>query len=144
MARSDKGHFAAKHPPGADPGRDLIEAVREAAAPGGLTCESAHALALRHGVAPAIIGQCADRLELRLLACQLGLFGHGTRPKIVAPAAAVAPRVEEALRCAAQSGRITCLDCWRIADQQGLTRLEISGACERLTLRISRCQLGAF
>jgi len=144
MTHHDKGHFAAKHPTGPRPDDHLTEAVKSAAQNGGLSCEAAHELAETLGVAANAVGKSADLLELRLLACQLGLFGYGPRRKIVSAASHVDPHLADALQRASRERRISCLACWEIADRTGLPRLEISRACEALGLRITRCQLGAF
>lgn len=58
-----------------EPAGDRVEeAVREAAAGGRLTCARGLALARRLGVDPAVIGRAADRLGIKIEACQLGCF----------------------------------------------------------------------
>jgi len=42
------------------------------------------------------------------------------------------------------NGRIICADVWKVADSQGITRLDAASACEKVILKIKKCQLGAF
>ena len=74
----------------------------------------------------------------------MGLFGYRPRRKILEPAAQVAPLLAEALERAAREGRISCEQCWEIADTFGMKRFLVAQACETLGLKIKPCQLGAF
>ncbi len=122
----------------------LEEALRRDAPEGRIGCAEAFALAERLGLAPIEIGRAADRLGVRLVRCQLGLFGYLPEKKIVKPA----PRVEEplaaAIRAALAEGRLPCRAAWDIAARFGLPRMAVSAACEALAVRIKPCQLGAF
>lgn len=53
---------------------EVLQAVKEAASDGRLTCTEARKLAETLGVSPAEIGQAADELKIKLTACELGCF----------------------------------------------------------------------
>ncbi|MFA7462783.1 MAG: hypothetical protein WCY59_06555, partial [Anaerovoracaceae bacterium] len=83
-------------------------------------------------------------METRLTRCQLGLFGYTPESRIIKPADAVAPDLEEAIRGALLNGKISCLASWEIAKRFGIARMDVACACETLRIKITSCQLGAF
>ena len=52
----------------------VLQAVKEAAPEARLSCADAHALAEKLGVEPAVIGQAADELKIKIKNCRLGCF----------------------------------------------------------------------
>ena len=125
-------------------GRKLEKALTPFLDKSRITCVQAHELAARFAVAPLTVGQTLDRLGIKIRQCQLGLFGHDPKSRIVPEGIHVPPRLEEAIRSRQRNDRLSCLEAWHLADEFGLSRLEICGACEKLSIRISQCQLGAF
>lgn len=109
-----------------------------------LPCAVAFDIAATTGMSPADVGRYADENKLRLVKCQLGLFGHTPEKKIVKPADAVAPDLEAAIRKALVNDRLPCKSAWMLAEQFGIAKLAVSGACETLGVKIKPCQLGAF
>lgn len=57
-----------------EPRAEILEAVRQAAPEGQITCTVARRLAGEHGVHPRVIGAACDRLEIKIQACELGCF----------------------------------------------------------------------
>lgn len=52
----------------------IERALRETAEGGRIACAAALALAARLGVSPRAVGTAADRIGIRIGACQLGCF----------------------------------------------------------------------
>jgi hypothetical protein len=144
MTHSDAGRYSAKHAPGGSPDERIAGAVREKAAKGALPCAEAERIGAALGVKLEEVGRTLDLLELRIGRCQLGLFGYGPERKAVHPAASVAPDLAEAIRGRLADGRLPCKAAWEIAAELGITRMEVSAACETQKIRIKPCQLGAF
>lgn len=111
---------------------------------GQLPCAQAFAAADELGVEPGIIGDYADEMGLKLNKCQLGLFGYLPEKRIVKPREPVEPELKSSIMDGLSGGRLPCETAWRIADRMGLRKMEVSGACETLGIRIKPCQLGAF
>lgn len=109
-----------------------------------LPCAVAFDLAHRLNITPAEVGRHADRLKLRLIKCQLGLFGYLPEKKIVKPADAVAPELTAAIRNALENDRLPCASAWQLAEKFGMGKMGVSAACETLGIKIKPCQLGAF
>ncbi|PKM83441.1 MAG: hypothetical protein CVU89_00945 [Firmicutes bacterium HGW-Firmicutes-14] len=53
---------------------EILEAVKEAAPEGRLSCAAAHDLAEKLKVDPLIIGKAADELKIKIKNCRLGCF----------------------------------------------------------------------
>ena len=51
--------------------------IRKHLIDGKLPCVLAHRMAANHKISPLDVGAAADRLDLRISCCQLGLFGYG-------------------------------------------------------------------
>ncbi len=144
MAHEDAGHYKAKHPAGRKLNETAAAAVREKAESGKISCADAARIAERLKIGMADVGETIDLLEIRLVKCQLGLFGYSPKRIIVKPAAQVASDLENAIRGALVNGRLSCRAAWEIADRAGRSRMDVSSACEKLKIKIKPCQLGAF
>jgi hypothetical protein len=146
MTKKTGNTFAAKH--GQVSKRGVEAAIRarlEQDAPEGtLSCAAAFAVAADMGRLPAEIGKAVDLLEIRLVKCQLGLFGYAPEKKIVKPAEAVDSALEEAIRGELHAGRLACRNAWDLARRFRMPRMAVSSACEALGVKIKPCQLGAF
>jgi hypothetical protein len=114
----------------------------------GLPCAVAHYIAADLGVTPLQVGETADRIGVRIILCQLGLFGYAAkgRPgyRIRHPMEDVPEPLERAIRDAAVDGRVSCAALWRIGAEQHYSRPEMGNAVEALGLKVKPCQLGFF
>ena len=120
----------------------ILSALRDAKLP----CAFAFRLAAERGWSPASIGAEADRLEIRISRCQLGLFGYDSfRQKgLVKRLEDVPGDVTVSLRAAETEGCVPCAALWQIAEKHGVPRVAIACAAETLDLRVTPCQLGCF
>jgi len=124
----------------------FAEALRETAEKGALPCSAALALAAQHGVDADTVAQAAANEDLRIIHCQLGLFGYqqfGAK-RLTPEVSKLPPWLIAKLQESLVDGRLPCIAVWELADRYGLPRLAISAAAELLDLRVSRCQLGCF
>jgi hypothetical protein len=144
MTRKDKGHYGSKHPGGIVVAKEITEAVKKRSRQGALTCPLAFKIAGELSVPPGEVGKAMDLLEINIVKCQLGLFGYSPVRRIVQPAESVSEELETALRKAMIDGRLPCAEIFRIAGAFKLAKIRVSAACEKLKIRISACQLGAF
>jgi hypothetical protein len=120
------------------------EALTREAVQGRLACAAAFKVASALQRSPADIGAAADRLGIRLVECQLGLFGYTPQKKIVTAAPGVDPELADAVRRKLDEGRLPCREAWALAESFSLPRMAVSAACEALGVKIKPCQLGAF
>jgi hypothetical protein len=122
----------------------IVTAVREQAQDETLRCAAAFRIAEDLDVSPLAVGRVADDLNVRLMRCQLGLFGHGERTSVVEPAERVTPELEQAIREGLILGRLPCAVAWAIAARFGMPKLHVANGAEKLGVRVGQCQLGAF
>lgn len=120
------------------------ESLERNADKGELACAVAFRLANELQKPPSAIGEAADLLAIRLVKCQMGLFGYSPEKKIVKAASAVDPDLAEAIRRGLENGRLPCRTAWDLAHAFKLSRMGVSSACEALGIKIKPCQLGAF
>ena len=144
MTHRDAGRYAAKHGPLGSLDARIAAALREKAAEGELACAEAEKIGAALGAPLEEVGRSLDLLEIRIGRCQLGLFGYGKERKAVRPAERVERELEAAIRAGLVGERLPCATAWKIAAERSLPRMEVSGACEALGVRIKPCQLGAF
>lgn len=144
MTHLDKGHFAKKHPSDKKVNPAIPEKVKEKVSGDDITCAAAHGIAEALEVSPSEVGTAVDLMEIRIVKCQLGLFGYSPQKRIVEPADSVAPELEQAIRAGLVNDRLPCATSWKIAEDMGLGRMEVAAACEALEIKVTPCQLGAF
>jgi hypothetical protein len=124
---------------------DLIrEKMAQRAEDGQLPCAVAFDIAGHFGVGPEIIGSFADKMGLRLVKCQLGLFGYEPEKKIVKARPEVSDELRQAVLQNLENKKLPCRNAFKIAKQFNLCKMDVSGACETLDIKIKPCQLGAF
>ena len=110
-----------------------------------ITCTDAHHIASDENIAPSIVGAAIDASKIKILRCDLGLFGYGAENKIVKPAESVSYEIQKAIEEKLDnSGKLNCLLAWNIADKFNISRLDVANACEKLKIKINLCQLNAF
>jgi hypothetical protein len=90
------------------------------------------------------VGKTADLLNMKLVKCQLGLFGYTPEKKIVKPKAASTIKLESAIQDSLAEGALPCAKAWEIARNFDISKMTVSAVCEQLKIKIKPCQLGAF
>jgi hypothetical protein len=143
MAHQDAGHYGAKHK-GKQLDHIVAARLKEIRTEPTISCAEAHRIAGELGITPAEIGTAIDLLELRIVRCQLGLFGHGKKGEKTVPVENPDQRLVEQITAQCESGKITCAALWVIADTLKRPRMEAAAVCEGMDIRVRACQLGAF
>ena len=136
--------FSKKHPPDKKVDDLLAQAVRARGPDGEIPCAVAFEIAQERNASPAEVGFTLDKLGVKVVKCQLGLYGYKPNKRIVKPAETVSPELEKAIRNSLDNSRLPCAAAWETADRLGLRKMEVSAACETLGIKISVCQLGSF
>ncbi|MCX7981469.1 MAG: hypothetical protein N2572_00975 [Syntrophales bacterium] len=139
-----KKNFADKHPSSIVLDEALVKTIRGEATEGAFPCSQAEKLARDLCIPMMEIGQALDILGIKIVYCQLGLFGFPNQGRVVQPAPAVAPALAEAIKKGLVSGKLPCKVAWDIAEEFRIPRIEVASACECLEIKIKPCQLGAF
>ena len=95
-------------------------------------------------VSPADVGTAIDLLEVRITQCQLGLFGHGKEKNIPPLPDKIDSEVESAINSSLADGRLPCSTAWEISKRFKMSKPMVAAICEKMKIKISPCQLGAF
>jgi len=144
MTKEDAGHYAKKHLHDSAVKPEIEAALKQLASDGEVPCAVAFKIAADLDIKPGDVGITADLLEMRLIKCQLGLFGYQPKRCIVEAAKNISKNLEEGIRGGLEDGKLPCLTAWRIAKDLGIRKMEVSSACEALEIKICSCQIGAF
>jgi hypothetical protein len=144
MTRENESHYGKKHPAGTTPDARIANAVRSRASEGRLACTVAFQIAQELSVQSVEVGRTADLLEVRIIKCQLGLFGYDPPKRIVNPAPSVDPLLGKAIHAGLVNDRLPCATAFSLAERFSIPRMTVSSACETLGIRVTACQLGAF
>jgi len=144
MTREDRGHYGKKHAPERKLNPAVADAVKKRAKDGTMACAVAFDIAGDLNVPPAEVGFTLDMLEIRLVKCQLGLFGYGPGKKLPNATGDAPEALKQAIRDQSPEGMLPCVRAWEIAEKLELGKRDVSAACDSLGIKIRPCQLGAF
>ncbi len=125
---------------------DLQQRIEQVSEDGGLSCQAAFSIAEEAGVSPERVREEADGIGVRIVFCQLGLFGYHAfdDKRFIIPLARVPDQLATAIVDATAEGALSCAAAWSIADRMGLPRPVAGSAAETLGISIMPCQLGCF
>ena len=144
MTRKDGPKFSEKHGSNAKADPAIKEKIEIKAKNGQVTCAAAFQIAEELEVSPAEIGKTLDLLEMKLIKCQLGLFGYTPEKKIVSPKDTTNQDLKNAIQNALVNDRLPCVGAWEIAARFQVPKLTVSSIAEAMGVKIKPCQLGAF
>jgi hypothetical protein len=137
-------HLTDKH--GKDVKADPVVAakIKEKAKEGQLPCAVAFKIAEELKIKPSEVGMTLDLLEIKIIKCQIGIFGYDRSNKTSKPMAHVPDALKTAIGHGLTGGKLPCAMAWQIAETLGLGKMDIGSACDAMGIKISPCQLGAF
>ena len=124
----------------------LEEILRERSSLLGIPCSTAFGIAEAEAVSATDVGEASNRIGVRIIHCQLGLFGYHAfgEKRVSIPLGNLPAEVTTTVREATDRGKLTCSDAWALAKRLGLPRPVVGQLAEDLEIRIVRCPLGCF
>jgi len=123
---------------------DIVNLLQKNSTDGSISCATVFKLVKEYGFFPDILGIALDKNNIKLKECQLGLFGYGGGKKIK-PAESVTEEIENKIYFLLDDDdKLPCMAAWTIANELKISKLEVACFCEKLNIKISKCQLGAF
>jgi len=144
MTREQGPKFSKKHAVDTQMDPALKQKVEDKTINNEISCAVAFQIAEELKATPTDVGKGIDLLDIRLVKCQLGLFGYRPGKKAVKPKSPQSRDLEEAIRLALVEKKLSCRAAWDIAHRFNLPKMAVSAACEALNIKIKPCQLGAF
>ena len=143
MTHEDTGHYAGKRP-GTELNETIAAKIKEKITEKRISCAEAHSIAAELSVAPADVGAAIDLLEVRIVKCQLGLFGYGKEKNIPVLSDIINPDIGLAIKSSLINDRLPCSTSWEIAKRFNVSKPIVAAVCESMKVKVSPCQLGAF
>ncbi len=122
----------------------LESEVKASLVDGYLPCNIALELARKLGVAPKAVGEVANRLEIRIINCQLGCFGLKKAVHHELEDESISETVAEQIKSCLVNGRLPCALAFKLGKKLGVSLEEIGDIANRLKIKIVSCQLGCF
>ncbi len=122
----------------------LVEAIKGKSIADTIPCAAVFTITGELNIEPIEAGKTLDLMDISIVKCQMGLFGYSPDKKIVKAAESVSEEMNREISACLQDGKLSCVDAWAIAKKLGVTKMDVSSACEKLGIRIKPCQLGAF
>ena len=142
---AEKGKpFSEKHPPNLRPDPRIKNEIKKWYQKQELACARAFEIAERLHVRPMEVGRTADLMDIKVVQCQLGLFGYKPEKKIVRAEETSDRSLQEAVLKSSQNNRLTCEKAWQIADRLNISKLKVCNVSQANGIQIKHCQLGAF
>jgi len=111
---------------------------------GKLSCAKAFMLAEKLGLNKSEAGYYADYLKLRLSKCQIGLFGHGEKGKLIRKIKSPDDKILEQINCLKEGDRLSCKNVFIIAKELNVSQTDVGSVCQTMGVKIKDCRLGAF
>src|SRR5512145_426018 len=108
MTGHDRGHYSKKHPGEKEVDPFLVKAIHEKTTDKKITCAAAFKIVETSETTASEVGFTLDMLDIRIIRCQMGIFGYEPEKKAVKPMENVPGDLENAIRGKVKEGRITC------------------------------------
>ena len=122
---------------------DIIEILKNSAVDNKLQCSKLFEIINQYSFFPDIVGFSLNKLNIKITHCQLGLFGYAGG-KNIPKCETVSEKFENKIFDYMEDGRLPCAAAWNIASEMKISKLDVTSACEKLNIKINKCQLGAF
>jgi hypothetical protein len=123
--------------------KDITEILKTAAVDNKLACAKVFEISNEHSIFPDIAGITMTHNKIKITHCQLGLFGYPEGKKIPDFSEAYED-LENSIYDALEDEKLPCGAAWNIASEMKIKKTDITAACEKLGIKINKCQLGAF
>ena len=122
---------------------DIVEILESASSDKKISCVKVFDVIREHTIFPDIAGFTLNQNKIKLNLCQLGLFGYPEGKKII-ECDSISEDLEDKIYSSLEDEKLPCAAAWNIASELNIKKLEVTAACEKLGIRINKCQLGAF
>jgi DNA-binding CsgD family transcriptional regulator len=144
MSLSKGKNFSTKHGPDEKPDLSVKNEITRQTKNKNISCAVAFKIAAALQISPKTVGKTADLMNIKLIKCQLGLFGYQPQKKIVKPQDPINQDIKNAVSRGLDQRRLSCKRAWDIASRLNVSKMTVSSACETMGVKIKNCQLGAF
>jgi hypothetical protein len=144
MSGKKRKPYSQKHDPNLRPDPRIEKELIKRDANREIPCALAFEIAKGMGVNPEDVGRTADMLDIRLVKCQLGLFGYKPEKKIIQAEDTTNQELKNAVIGSSDNNRLSCKKAWQLADRFNISKLALGNLCQANRIKIKACRLGAF
>lgn len=123
--------------------KDIAEILKAAATENKIACARIFEIIKDNSFFPDIAGIAMNENKIKITVCQLGLFGHSNGKNIPA-CEKISEKLEDIIYENLESGKLPCPAAWNIAEKMKMKKMDVAAACEKMGIKINKCQLGAF
>ena len=123
---------------------DIADILKKEAVDDKIPCAKVFEISRKFTFFPDIVGIAMDQQKIKITHCQLGLFGY-PEGKNISIAESVSEELEDKIFIFLdENDKLPCIAAWDIASEFKISKSDVTAACEKLGIKISHCQLGAF
>ena len=123
---------------------DITDILKENAVDNKMACAKIFEIIRQYTFFPDIVGIAMNQQEIKITHCQLGLFGYPDG-KNITTAESVSEGLEDKIYSFLDDDdKLPCIAAWDIASELKIAKSDVTAACEKMGIKISHCQLGAF
>lgn len=122
---------------------NLDDVLLKAAVDSKLPCIKIFGLISENSLDPDETASALNRLNIKIIACQMGLFGCKSG-KNIPMVENVSEALNKKITSRLENGKLSCKAAWDIAAELDIKKADVASACEFLKIKINRCQLKAF
>jgi hypothetical protein len=144
MSEKQRKPYSQKHDPDLRPDPAIEKALLKRAAGSEVPCTLAFEIASSLGIDPEAVGRTADLLDIRLVKCPLGLFGHRPQKKIINAEDTTDRKLKSAIIGASENSTLSCTAAWELAKRFNISKATVGNVCQANQIKIRGCRLGAF
>ena len=124
--------------------RKLEEELKASLVDGYLPCAVAFKIARKLKVTLKQVGDAANRLNIRIVNCQLGFFKVEKATHSELDGVHISEKLAEEIEASLVEGRLSCPVTFKIAKKLKATPRQVGDTATKLNIKISSCQLGCF
>jgi hypothetical protein len=122
---------------------DIIKIMQNASVDDRISCAKVFEVIKEYTFFPDIAGFTLTHNKIKLTHCQLGLFGY-PEGKNIPECESVSEELEDKIFSGIEDEKLPCAAAWNIAAELNIKKIDVTAACEKLGIKINKCQLGAF
>jgi len=122
---------------------DIVEVLQSASSDNALSCAKTFEVIREYSFFPDIAGFTMKQYKIKITHCQLGLFGYPDG-KNIGICENVPETLEDKILISLEGEKLPCAAAWNIASEMKIKKMDVTAACEKLGIKINKCQLGAF
>ncbi len=126
------------------PDKKICEIIQAESRDGKMSCPAVLKISEKLNISKSEAGYYVDYLGLRLAKCQIGLFGHGEKGKLIRMLEDPDENIKIQIESLLEGKSLSCENVFTIAKKQNVSQVTVGSVCQSIGVKIKKCQIGAF